>query len=331
MDGVINLLSQDANIDAIIQDSNFNGVILLAAKNQVLFSKGYGMANIEYSILNTPKIKFRLGSITKTFTATAIMQLIESNTICINDSIAKYLTYPNGDKVTIFHLLTHTAGIPNLTEFPDFFDWVMKYSPVEKTIEHFKSKPLDFSPGYKYKYSNSGYILLSYIIELVTGNSYENYLKENIFSPLKMHNSGFDKNETIINNRAAGYHIQDGNLINAPFINMSNPSGAASLYSTVEDLYLFDQALYTNKLLNRNSITMMYEPYKENYGLGWIIENKFGRRLINHGGGIHGFSANFLRYVDDLTTVIILSNVFYPKEKINRLSHDLSRIIFENL
>lgn len=190
------------------------------------------MANIEHEIPNTSRTKFRLGSITKTFTATAIMQLVERKLIDINDTINKFIPdYPNNEKVTIFLLLTYTAGIPNLTELPDFLDWVMEFPPVYKTIERFKLIPLEFNPGSHYKYFNSGYILLSYIIELVTGDSYEKFLKKNIFSPLNMTESGFDKNELIIKNRASGYHIQNESLTNAPFINMSNPYGAASLYS----------------------------------------------------------------------------------------------------
>jgi CubicO group peptidase (beta-lactamase class C family) len=322
----------ESEIDILVKERDFCGSILISHKGNILIKKSYGMANIELEVPNTSSTIFRLGSVTKIFTATAIMQLSEKSINNLDYPISHYIpNYPNGEKFTIFHLLTHTSGIPNLTLFPDFMEWVMKYSAITDTIERFKHKPLEFQPGERYNYSNSGYILLSYIIELLTGMLYENYIKENIFAPINMRDSGFDKNEIIIKNRASGYNIQGDNLINATYINMSNPYGAASLYSTVEDLYLFDQALYTEVLLMRTTLEKMFRPYKDEYGLGWIVQNNFDQRVVSHGGGIHGFSGNFLRYIDTKTCFIILSNVFYPKSKIENLSKELVNATFKSI
>lgn len=327
-----NLSELESEIDFLIKEENFSGSILVAHKASVLTRKSNGLANIELEVLNTPNTKFRLGSVTKIFTATAIMQLHEKKVIDIESPVNKFIPdYPNGDEITIFHLLTHTSGIPNLTEFPDFMEWVMTNSSIADTVGRFKNKPLDFQPGHKFKYSNSGYILLSYIIELVTDKPYADFIRETIFAPLEMMNSGMDNHESIIKNRASGYNFKGESLINAPYINMSNPAGAASMYSTVDDLFLFDQALYKDGILKRDTLEMMFQPFKKGYGLGWIVQDKLNQRMVSHGGGIHGFSANFSRYLDSETSFIVLSNIFYPKSKIEFISNQLAEITFQKL
>jgi len=175
----------DEYVGTYLKIGNFSGSILIAKEGRILLSKGYGMANLEHDVPNAPQTIFRLGSVTKQFTSMAIMQLREKGRLDVDDPIAKYLpTYPNGEEITIHHLLTHTSGIPDFGEFPDLQKTIMIPSPVEKTIQRFKDKPLEFTPGEKFKYSNSGYILLGYIIEKVCGTSYEEFLKENVFQPL---------------------------------------------------------------------------------------------------------------------------------------------------
>jgi len=206
----------DGYISPYLKIGNFSGSILIAKEGRILLSKGYGMANLEHDVPNTPQTIFRLGSVTKQFTSMAIMQLQEKQLLNVDDPIAKYLpTYPNGEEITIHHLLTHTSGVPDFTSFPDYEKTMMLPSPVEKTIERFKDKPLEFTPGEKFKYSNSGYILLGYIIEKVSGKSYEEFLKENIFQPLNMMNTGYDHHHTLLKHRASGYSIGGGGLTNA--------------------------------------------------------------------------------------------------------------------
>lgn len=319
----------EREINCVLKKQQFSGSLLIAKEAETIFNKSFGMANYELDVANSSKTKYRIGSITKLFTATAIMQLVERQQLDLEATVSQYINdYPNGEQINIFHLLSHTSEIANLTELPDFLEWVKNYSAVLETIDLFKYQPLDFVPGEGYKYSNSGYILLSYILELITGQSYEEYLKENIFSPLEMASSGFDKPEKIIQYRASGYNFQDSQLINAPPIHMSNPYGAASLYSTTEDLLLFGQAFHTTKFLKQTSIERMYQAGLGEHGLGWMIKQEKNQRVVHHGGGIHGFSANFLKYTDSMLTIIILSNIFYPKQKIEEISNSLVDVLF---
>jgi len=314
-------------IGAYLKMGNFSGSVLIAKDGEILLNKGYGMANYEHDVPNTPKTKFRLGSVTKQFTSMAIMQLQEKGLLNVNAPIKKYIIdYPNGEKITIHHLLTHTSGIPNFTSIPDYRETMMLLSPVEKTIERFKDKPLEFTPGEKYKYSNSGYILLGCIIEKVSKKSYEEYTKENIFQPLNMANTGYDHHSPILKHRASGYSLSGDGLINAPYIDMSIPHGAGALYSTVEDLYIWDRALYTEKLVSKSSLDNIFTPFKENYGYGWQITESFNHKHISHGGGINGFSTYISRYVDDDVCIIVLSN--FERSSTQKISKDLAAIVF---
>jgi CubicO group peptidase (beta-lactamase class C family) len=305
----------------------FSGSVLIAQGGKVLLSKGYGMANLELDVPNTPQTKFRLGSVTKQFTAMAIMQLQERGLLDVNDPINKYIPeYPNGEKITIHHLLTHTSGIPNLTDFPDFLETMMLPSPVEKTIERFKNKPLEFEPGEKFSYSNSGYVLLGYLIEKISGKSYEDFLNENIFQPLNMTNSGYDHSNTILKNRASGYSLGTDGLNNAAYIDMSLPLGGGSLYSTVEDLYLWDRALYTERLVGKTTREKIFTPFKEEYAYGWSVSDLYKHKRISHSGGINGFSSNISRYLDDDICIVVLSN--YEHSVIGKIAKDLAAIAF---
>ena len=320
-------LKVDEYINAYLKMGTFSGSILIARKGIILLSKGYGMANYENDVPNISETKFRLGSITKQFTATSIMQLEEKGLLNVNDPISKYLPdYPNGEKITIHHLLTHTSGIPNFTSFPEYRETMILPSPVEKIIERFKYKPLEFTPGEKFSYSNSGYILLGYIIEKISGKSYEDYLRENIFQPLNMMNTGYDHHRPLIKHRASGYVLGINGLVNADYIDMSVPYASGGLYSTVEDLYLWDKALYTEKLVSKSSLDKMFTPFKEDYGYGWFIIKQFNRKLITHGGIINGFYGYISRYVDDEVCIIVLSNI--ENSPVDKISIDLAAIVF---
>ena len=281
----------DAFISAFAQERRFMGSVLLAREGKVIFKKGYGMANLEHDVPNTPKTKFRLGSITKQFTATAILQLEERGKLKVEDPICQYLSPcpAHWQPITIHHLLSHTSGIPNFTSFPGYRqEWVLP-SPPAQTMLKFKDKPLDFEPGAKWSYSNSGYILLALILEKASGVGYAAYLEQNIFGPLGMKDSGHDEWAPVLKNRATGYSGTGDAMVHAPYHDMSIPIGGGDLYSTVEDLLLWDQALYGEKVLSRKSIDRMFTPVLNNYGYGWSIQTHNGRKVINHAGGINGF------------------------------------------
>lgn len=302
----------DEVVNAYVKQERFSGAVLVAKGGKVILSKGYGQANYEWQIANTPQTRFRLGSITKQFTALAIAQLEERGLLKAQDPISKYLpnyTKEIADKVTIYHLLTHTSGIPSFTNHVDYPSNIKFHNfSEEKLLVWLKDKPLEFAPGEKFKYNNSGYCMLGYIIERLSGKSYEQYLRENIFEPLGMKDTGYDHNNIIIKNRAAGYTVRNGRLENADYINMTVPGGAGALYSTVEDLYKWDRALYTEKLVKRATLDKVFTPFHSNYAWGWAVEQVNGRKRIAHSGGIEGFNTNLERFVNDDLCIIALSN-----------------------
>ncbi len=228
----------DQVVQTYVQDKTFMGAVLVARGGDVILSKGYGSANLEWSVPNSPPTKFRLGSITKQFTAAAILLLQERGKLTLDDPISTYVAdVPREwEKITIFNLLTHTSGIPNFTNLPEYSTLKLADTPVAKTIVTVRDKPLDFFPGEKMIYSNSGYLVLGHIIERVSGVSYEKFVADNIFTPLGMKDSGYDSNTAIIPRRAAGYMPSPDGPVNAGFVHMSIPHAAGALYSTTEDL-----------------------------------------------------------------------------------------------
>lgn len=297
----------------------FNGSVLVAEKGKIIYEKGFGMANMEWAIPNQPDTKFRIGSVTKQFTATLILQLVEEGKIKLDGKITDYLTdyrKDTGGKITIHQLLNHTSGIPSYTGRPDFFAEFSRdpYS-VADFVKKFASGDLEFEPGSKFSYNNSGYFLLGAIIEKVTGKSYETVLTERILKPLGMTNSGYDKHSTLLQKRASGYEKRPAGYVNAPYLDMSLPYAAGSIYSTVEDLFKWDQSLYEDKILSADSKKLMFTPGLATYGYGISISDQpIGKsdqktKIIGHGGGINGFNSLITRAVDKRQTVIILDNV----------------------
>ena len=318
----------DEYMNAAVKVENFSGSILAARDGKPIVNKGYGMANIELNVPNTPDTVFRLGSVTKQFTTAAIMLLAERGKLNVNDPACKYLTdCPAAwQPMTIKNLMTHTAGVPNYTSFPDFAKTAVLPMTNDQMIALFRDKPLDFAIGEKYAYSNSGYFLLGAIIERASGKSYADFLRENIFAPLGMKNTGYDVSARIIKNRATGYAKQGGEFVNAAYMDMTIPGAAGALYSTTGDLLLWDQALYTEKLVSRKTLDEMFTPVKSGYGYGWGIGKQFDRQKISHGGGIYGFATDIARFPSDKLTVIVLSNV--QGAPAGRISNDLSAIVF---
>ncbi|WP_017434438.1 serine hydrolase domain-containing protein [Saccharococcus caldoxylosilyticus] len=296
------------------ENSYFNGSILVGYKGDILLSRGCGWSNREHAVKNTPQTKYRIGSITKGFTVMAILQLQEQGLLSVLEPINNYLPdYPNGSQITIHHLLTHTSGIPDFVKFPDYWERIMRLpSTLDQTIDLFKNLPLEFTPGERFSYCTSSYILLTKIIELLSKQSYASFLNQYIFNPLKMNDTGVDNGRTIVNNLASGYSVWK-EIIHTEHVDMSIPVGGYGLYSTVEDLYRWDQALYTNKLVSYKSLQSIFTPYQENYGYGWAIQQmKIGdssHTYISHYGDINGFCGNMFRFVNDHLTVIVLSNL----------------------
>jgi CubicO group peptidase (beta-lactamase class C family) len=313
----------------------FNGSALVAENGKIIFKQGYGMANMEWEIPNAPDTKFRLGSITKQFTSMLTLQLVEQGKLKLDAKISDYLPEYRkdiGGKVTIHHLLTHTSGIPSYTGLPKFFEDVSR-NPFKVTdfVTRYTSGDLEFEPGTKYAYNNSGYFLLGAIIEKVTGKSYEQVLKENIFDPLGMKNTGYDHHSTLLPKRAGGYSKTPDGYTNANYLDMSIPYAAGSLYSTVEDLFIWDQALYTDKLITAQSRELMYKPFLQNYAYGWSVNNAAltvdGQPVqsITHGGGINGFSTTIMRYPKDRHLIVILDNTENP---MGRLGTAIAKILY---
>ena len=311
----------------------FNGSALVAENGKVVYKGAFGLANMEWNIPNTPDTKFRLGSITKQFTATVILQLVEQGKIKLDGKLSDYLPdYRKdvGEKVTIHHLLTHTSGIPSYTSQPGFFENVSRNPyKVDEFVKKYASGNLEFEPGSKFLYNNSGYFLLGAIIERVTGKPYEQVLQENIFNPVGMKNTGYDHHATILAKRAAGYVKTPDSYSNAPYLDMSIPYAAGSLYSTIEDLYLWDQALYTDKLLSAQSKALMYTPFLEGYAYGWSIQKASFNAdvpVITHGGGINGFTTTIVRFPKEKNLIVMLDNT--NTEYLDRLSDVIAKIIY---
>lgn len=294
------------------QHRHFMGSVLVAKGGHILLEKGYGMADLEWSVPNTPDARFRIGSMTKQFTATAIMQLAEQHKLSVQDHACKYFDQcPDAWKqITVHQLLSHTSGIPSYTDNKQFATppfLRLPKTPAEILLWT-KDKPLEFEPGTKWMYSNSGYIFLGIIVEKVSGEKYASYLQKHIFEPLGMLSSGYDETNVVLPHRASGYQPCGQSICNSDYIDMSLPYAAGSLYSTVGDLYKWDRALYTAKVLSKASLDLMFTPVRNEYGYGWMLGPMANHKQIGHGGGIPGFSSYIARFPDDDAAVIVLSN-----------------------
>lgn len=321
----------DSYIGEHVKMGDFSGVVLVAKDGKNILSKGYGMANYELDVPNTPETKFRIGSVTKQFTAMAIVQLQEMGLLNVNDPISKYIPdYPRGNEITILHLLNHRSGIPGCIRLAEYEKKEGQAISLKKEVDFFKNTPLEFPPGEKYQYSNAGYILLTYIIEKVSGQRYEDVLRENIFKKIGMADSGGYYHKTMIKNRASGYREEEGKLVNANADSFM-VTGDGFLYSTVEDLYLWDRALYTEMLASKYSIDEIVkstrkDPVKDEYSYGWVLDDFFGRTGMWHNGCICGFRSFIVRLLNDNICVIALSN--FEFSRIEAMCINIAAIIF---
>jgi D-alanyl-D-alanine carboxypeptidase len=290
--------------------------VVVVMEGRVIFRKGYGMANLDLKTPMRPDMVFEIGSITKQFTSTAILMLVEQGKLSLDDDLHKYLPdYPDkGAKISIENLLTHTSGIKSYTSDLKWRSMWRQDLTVQQIIDITKDDPLEFPPGTKWKYDNTGYILLGAIIEKVSGLSYADYVRKNIFEPLGMKHSYYGSNSAVIPGRASGYSRNASNWVNATYLSMTQPYAAGSLMSSVDDLAIWDAAVSADKLLSKASWDRAFTPYKladgddTHYGYGWSIDAYDGHSIVRHNGGIFGYVSEVARLPDDHVYVAMLTN-----------------------
>jgi D-alanyl-D-alanine carboxypeptidase len=295
--------------------------VLIAQDGIPLFRQGYGMANLELGFPITPEMVFRIGSVTKQFTAVSILMLVEQGKLALSDPLEKFLPdYPvHGHTITVEHLLTHTSGIKSYTGMKDFEQRAsLDLTPAEM-VDYFKNQPMDFAPGRRWSYNNSAYFLLGVIIEKVSGLTYAGFLQQHIFDPLGMQHTFYDDPRRVIPNRASGYTKDKDVIVNDRYLSMTQPFSAGALLSTIDDLLLWDEALYTEKLLPQAALQKALTPYhlvdgkEEHYGYGWGLHTFQGQPWIEHGGGINGFLCQAIRLPAQHLYIVVLSNTTAPK------------------
>lgn len=300
----------DRYLQAQVKVNGFSGAVLVAQKGKVIYKKPFGLANREWNVPNTIQTKFRIASITKQFTAAGILQLVEAGKLNLNDKLNKFFPdFPKADSVTIHMLLNHTSGIKSYTNLPNFFSTIA-YLPYSKdsVVGLFKNEPYEFSPGTKWHYNNSGYFLLGYIIEKVTGQSYGNYILENLIKKAGLTNTSLDRLDSIMVNRAMGYTKTPSGWSNAQYQSMEFPYSAGAMISTVEDMHQWNKALFGGKIISSAMLTKMITPYLHHYGYGLFIDSFEKRKHIGHPGIIPGFSGYSDYYPAEDVYIVVLSN-----------------------
>lgn len=291
--------------------------VLIAKKGEIIYQKAFGKADLELDVKMRPEHIFRIGSITKQFTACAILKLAEDGKLALDDEITKFLPdYPTqGHKITIEHLLHHTSGIKSYTGMEKWTPEVHRkdFTP-QAMVDFFKDEPMDFAPGEQMKYNNSGYFILGYIIEKASGTDYGNYIETTFFKPLGMTSSSYDYTDRIIPNRASGYGPGENGYANAPFVSMTQPYGAGSLLSTVADLNTWYQAVVAGKVISPENFKKALTPATLNngetsdYGYGWGLGETEGSPRFGHGGGIFGFLTASEYFIEEEVFVTVFSN-----------------------
>lgn len=301
----------------------FNGSLLVSKGGDILLNNGYGYQDASKEIPNTSKSVFQTYSITKAFTSTVILRLVEENRLSLSDKLSKfYPDFPNGDDISIENLLTHTSGIYDYTKGND-----MPYQTEESFIEFERTKPLDFPVGSEWSYSNSGYYFLGFIIQKVTGMPYEQAVAKYILNPLQMRQSGFAFKNLVNVNKTVGYKIlTERRQLESIVYDPPGPFAAGGLYSTVEDIYKFYKGIKEYILLKEGTLKKAYSPFKNNYGYGWVIDTMFDRKTVGHSGAGAGFRSNFLQIPEDDTCIILLSN---SEEDLNNITTGILRILYE--
>lgn len=315
-------------LKASVRNDYMSGTVLVARNGVPLFERAYGMANYELGVPNRLDTVYNLGSIVKQFTATAVMQLQEAGKLTTADPICKHLADCPAAwrKVTIRHLLNHSSGVPNFTGLPEWDEvyGLKKYRPGE-LLALFRDLPLDFAPGEKHSYSNSGYYLLGLVIERLSGKSFDDYLRSNFFAPLGMKSTLIDNNRGLIPRRAGGYYSRGPYFVNPPFEDPTTSFGAGGIWSTTRDLLKWERAIDQHRFLSAKSLAEVFTPSLGNYGYGWRISDRWGRRTMDHSGSQNGFSTFIIRIPDDQLTIVVLGNS--DRLSAGRVGVDLAAIV----
>ena len=312
-----------SRLDAIVKETYANddepgAAVIVVVDGQPVLRKGYGLADVESGAKVTPEKVFRIASVTKQFTAVAVLQLVQQGKVKLDDPVTKYVEDldTRGKTITVEHLLSHTSGIPHYTATPGFVDiGARKFSPRE-LVALVDDQPLDFEPGSQFKYSNTGYVLLGMVIEKASGTSYADYMLEHVFKPAGMNDTRYGPNEIADDKHARGYEASEGGFKPARPMDMSQPFAAGALESTVDDLWSWTRALGEGKLVDPELLERAWTPYavtegKSDYGYGWSISRERGvpdERWIRHGGGINGFMSFTIWIPERNVFVAMLSN-----------------------
>ncbi|HVS91014.1 MAG TPA: serine hydrolase [Mucilaginibacter sp.] len=294
----------DQLINAYVKLGKFNGTALVARHDQILLKNGYGFRNVDKQLPNDPQTIFQIASVTKTFTSATVLKLVQSRKLSLTDKLSNwYPTFPNADKITIENLLSHTSGIYDYVRE----DTVTHLNTEAKMMAFLAKKPLDFQPGTDWRYSNSGYSILGFIIAKETGESYYQAVRQAIFKPLEMNHSGFDFEHLSDAEKAIGYGNDQKTL--ATFADSSTVFAAGAIYSTVDDMYRWHQGLQSYQVVSKPLLDRATTPFKKNYGYGWIIDSVNHRKMVYHSGNINGFSSLFLRIPEDDICIVLLNNM----------------------
>ncbi|NSL88283.1 beta-lactamase family protein [Chitinophaga sp. Mgbs1] len=300
---VLSAQSLGSRIDSLIlttfKDKNGpGGVFMVAQKGRVIYHNAFGKANLELDVNMTSDNVFQIGSMTKQFTAVAILMLEQQGKLNVQDPVSRFIPdYPGGDKITLHHLLTHTSGIKDFTAMKTLADIAQKEMTPEMMVNFFKNEPVDFVPGEKFAYNNSGYLLLGYIIELVSGQTYRDFIQQHIFDKAGMQHSRYASDREVIRKRAGGYHLKSSGYVNKTLISFSVPFASGALMSTTEDMLKWQQALNQHLLLNPEETAKAFRTYQLNngetftYGYGWHIKTLNGTPDREHGGSVFGFKS----------------------------------------
>ena len=316
----------DQVMNAFVSQKKFNGSVLVAQKGRVMYEHGFGYRNAEQKLANDANSIFQIGSITKQFTAAVIMQLKQENKLKLDQSLEQYFPgFPNGNSITIEHLLTHTSGLHNYTDDSVIMNNDVSRSYTQEELLHiFKTYKPDFDPGTKWNYSNTAYSLLGYIIQKIESKPYEMVVRERILDPLGMRNSGFNFTHLNHPDKTKGYFTLQPGIVKAPVVDSTLSYAAGALYSTIGDLYKWERAIYSNRILKPESWKAVFTPFKNSYGYGWFIDSLYNLPVTSHSGGIHGYTSYILRFPLQELTVIVLDNT--SSRSIVKMAETLSAV-----
>ena len=302
----------EAYLEPFVATGNFSGAVLVVRKDNTVLRSGYGKASYQLGVLNIPDTRFHIASVSKPFTAAAILQLQEQGKLSLTDFVARFVPdFPHGDRITLDHLLTHTSGIHNVNDLPDYDAFARSPHTIAELVAKFANLPLDFEPGANYRYSNSNYNLLALILEKVSGETYGDYLRKHIFEPAGLHSTVHDRDAALVIPLAAsGYEplgLNDYEI--APYLDWSNKTGNGSLVSAVDDLYRFSQAIRYGKIL-KDATVKKYLVEGRGNRYGWFMRSRYGHRAMSSNGRSPGFTSELDVFPDDDITLIVLSNSY---------------------